>query len=273
VPDYKPLSVRRGLRPEITAQEGIPDHLRYPVRYWLEGRYGFRDRERPEFMMDVAVAVGIQVDPSYESGGIMDQIIGAAESDADLCLDILDATLHIANGAEANSLRRLLDAGGSAWTVAADGKSIQRRVDATTAAAAAQAIAPADQASAELAEAWAKVYGLSPDPSDAWDHAIKAIEAVLIPIVVPAKTKATLGDVLGVMRANPGGWTFTLGTSSTTVGPVETVEAMLKMMWPNPDRHGGGGGSRVPSLAEAEAVVQLAVVVVSWCRSGAFAKK
>ncbi len=134
-------------------------------------------------------------------------------------------------------------------------------------------MAPGDQASAELVEAWAKAYGLAPDPSDAWDHAIKAVEAVLIPIVVPAKAKATLGDVLGALKANPKGWTFVLATSSSSLSNVETVEGLLRMMWPNPDRHGGGTLTRAPSLTEAEAVVQIAVTVVTWGRGGGLAKK
>lgn len=272
--DYKPLSVRRGLRPALSGVEGIPPSLRYPLRHWLEGRFGYRDPigMRDSYMMDVAVAACLSVSGTHEPGGIMNQIIGAAERDDDVFLDVLDATLQVASGTDSELLRRLLDNGGSAWTVSTDGKSIQRRVDETAAAAATAAMSPGDEASAELGEAWAKLYGLNPDPSDAWDHAIKAVEAVLIPIVVPAKAKATLGDVLGALKADPAGWTFVLATSSTALGNVETVEALLRLMWPNPDRHGGSAAARSPSLLEAQAVVQIAVAVVQWGRAGALAR-
>jgi len=41
---------------------------------------------------------------------------------------------------------------------------------------------------------------------------------------------------------------------------------MLRLMWPNPDRH-GGESSRQPSLVEAQAVVHPAVTIVQWARS------
>jgi hypothetical protein len=41
---------------------------------------------------------------------------------------------------------------------------------------------------------------------------------------------------------------------------------MLRLMWSNPDRH-GGENSRQPSLVEAKAVVHVAVMIVRWARS------
>jgi hypothetical protein len=41
---------------------------------------------------------------------------------------------------------------------------------------------------------------------------------------------------------------------------------MLRLLWPNPDRH-GGTNSRQPSLDEAQAVVHLAVTIVQWARA------
>jgi hypothetical protein len=48
-------------------------------------------------------------------------------------------------------------------------------------------------------------------------------------------------------------------------GGVQTLLAMLQLMWPNPDRHGGPNG-RTPTIEEARAVVQLAVTIVQWGR-------
>jgi hypothetical protein len=59
------------------------------------------------------------------------------------------------------------------------------------------ATAEADPASAELNEARIRAYGRrDEDASDAWDHAIKAVEAILIPIVVPEISRRTLGRVI-----------------------------------------------------------------------------
>jgi hypothetical protein len=133
------------------------------------------------------------------------------------------------------------------------------------------ATSPTDHASGELAEAWSKAYGLQPNASDAWDHAIKALEAILIPIVCPTRDKATLGSVAADLKAQPGRFTFRLQGSG--LDGVETLEVMLRLLWPNPDRHGGGPNPRVPTIGEARAVVQLAVTIVQWGRDGLLGRR
>jgi hypothetical protein len=122
-----------------------------------------------------------------------------------------------------------------------------------------------------MAEAWIAAYGRNPNASDAWDHSIKAVEAVLIPIVTPAKAKATLGDVVGSLGGQGSNWQLALHghDNSRSVAPLVS---MLRLMWPNPDRH-GSENSRQPSLEEAQAVVHLAVTIVQWARAGALSKR
>jgi len=81
----------------------------------------------------------------------------------------------------------------------------------------------------------------------------------------PAEAKATLGQVLADLKDNPDARTVLLATSSTTLGQVESLEAMMRLIWPKPDRH-AGGNKRAPTLDEAEAVVHLAVALVQWMR-------
>lgn len=186
---------------------------------------------------------------------------------------MVDAALHLRKFHEwqRDSLDEILQLGGSIWQVAPDGRSLVRRVDATAQEAFRGASSPGDVASAELKEAWTAVYGRNPDASDAWDHSIKAVEAVLIPMVTPAKAKATLGDVIGSLNSQGALWKLVLRGHDDTqsVAPLVT---MLRLMWPDPDRH-GSGTSRKPSLEEAEAVVNLAVAIVQWARAGALSKR
>lgn len=58
-------------------------------------------------------------------------------------------------------------------------------------------------ASDELAEAWQAAYGREPNPSDAWDHSIKAVEHIIKPVICPNNTKATLSNVTGDLRFQP----------------------------------------------------------------------
>lgn len=270
--DGQRLSVRRGLRPPSEPVEGVPDHLKFHLQYWLQGVFGYRssDGMRQDVIMKVALMAGVPLHPDIQPVNLQNQVLEACYRESDVFLDVLDAALKV-YGRDVASLKQVLETGGSAWTVAENGQSLQRRVDPMTAEAFKAATSPADKASEEVRIAWEQAYGRDPDPSDAWDHAIKAVEEVMIPVVVPNKAKATLGDVLGQLKANPGGWSLVLNTSGPT-DSVETLEAMSRLMWPNPDRHDGGQTSRTPSLPEAEAVVQLAVLVVQWARAGAIRK-
>lgn len=82
-------------------------------------------------------------------------------------------------------LEGLLLLAGSVWTVSPRRDAPVRRVGEAEEQAYEAAVEPGDAASTEFVTAWTKVCGRSPDPSDAWDHAIKAVETVLAPAVAP----------------------------------------------------------------------------------------
>src|SRR5699024_2123426 len=157
------------------------------VGEWLRGRFGWTspDGMNDGLMAMVASACRIPVQRTYETGGISDQIFAAIERDEDLYLDCLDATLKVSNGRSSQTLAGILRVGGSAWTVREDGSGLERRVAEATTAAYSRATAESDSVADELREAWGAVFGRNPDASDGWDHAIKAVEDLLIPIVVP----------------------------------------------------------------------------------------
>ncbi|MGI5228409.1 hypothetical protein [Actinoallomurus iriomotensis] len=211
------------------------------------------------------VAVGGWSTPNYA----FEELFRAAEADPEVFLDIVDATLAVTTGGE-EDLRRALELCGSVWTVSPDGRSLQRRVAPAMVSAAERAMSPLDAASEELRLAWAAAYGRGPDASDAWDHSIKAAESVLIPVVVPKKAKATMGDVLGQLRRPENGWRLVLPGADGDHA-VAPLVGMLRLLWPNPDRH-GAGQRRTPTLEEAQAVVQLTVTIVQWARDGVLRK-
>jgi hypothetical protein len=107
---------------------------------------------------------------------------------------------------------------------------------------------------------------------------IKAAEAVLIPIVVPTQAGAQMGHVIGQLDHHGARWNTLLRFNQTTPPvnqPHNSVQAfvgMLRMLYPNPDRH-VGPDHRTPTLDEARAVVQLAVTIVQWARDGQIVKK
>lgn len=256
---WQPLSVRQGRRQPEGPYEGLPDHLKPHVLAWiLTGLRSDRNFGR---------TAALELKRSSEKGPVA-AVYSAASEDDDFCLDVLDYLLHQEEVfVDDDDLELMLQQGGSVWTISPDRTALERRVEATVRQAVEVATSPADQASAELAEAWSKVYGRHPDASDAWDHAIKAVEELAIPVVVPKKDKPNLGDVAGSLKGQSERWSFVLPGQNDK--GVETLEAMLRLMWPNPDRHGGTGPIRKPSLEEAQAVVHLAVTLVQWLRSNA----
>lgn len=191
------------------------------------------------------------------------------EGDDDFFLDLVDATLHIVGHSSnrADELDSLLHSAASVWRVGDDRKSLVSVVGVEAQATYDAAISVADAASAQLAEAWANAFGRQGNPSDAWDHAIKALEAVLIPQVVPKQTKPNLGHVLGQLTKQGTHWKMVLPgkDDANDVGPLA---GMLQGVWPNIDRHEGTTTTRPPTEREARAVVTLAATIVQWHRDG-----
>jgi hypothetical protein len=196
-------------------------------------------------------------------------------------LDAVDAALYLKSqwnydSVESNEkflqLNELLRLGGSVWKVGDNGRQLVRRVDLTASEAFAQAEAPGDAASTELAEAWVRAFSRNPDASDAWDHSIKAIEAVLIPIVVPKQDKPTLGHVVSHLDRQGHLWKLLLPGPNDDYS-IEPLVAMLRLVWPNPDRHGSAAKRRTPTLDEASSVVHLSVAIVQMARNGQIVRR
>jgi hypothetical protein len=264
------LSVRRGKRPPTGPFDGVPDHLVHPlinwVRIYLYGPSGL------QFLQYLSLHLQLVVSPDAGAPELLNNLLNSCVQDPDLLLDLLDAMIGRCpiDTEMREELGALLTIGESVWTLAPDQRSLVERVGDTAIRQFEDVTTPADVASAEMKEAWAKAYGRGPNASDAWDHAIKAVEEILIPIVCPRKDKANLGDVAGSLKAQPERWKLLL-QSNGPISSVETMEAMLRLLWPNPDRH-GGAKRRTPELAEAQAAVQLAVTIVQWARTGLLEK-
>lgn len=279
---WKPLSQRAGGGPDGPF-EGVPEHMHALLQICAKrGARALGDGT----LLDIALTLRIPVseksfDPLQEKR-LDELLIEAAFQDEQRALDMVDALLF--HNAELKSdgweksdlvttLKNLLDVGGSIWTVSPDGTQLVLAVDQTVMAIYSEAVTPEDEAAKELQEAWANAYGRNGDPSDAWDHAIKAVEDVLIPVVVPNRAKATLGHVLGELGSpqSSGQWRMALPGPDQNHS-VDAFVGMLRWLWPNHDRH-GGGPRRTPSVEEARMVVTCAALIVQWHRQGTIIEK
>ena len=168
-----------------------------------------------------------------------------------------------------DGLDHVLQASGSEWTVGErDGHAaLEKRVPEGVVATVDQTVANAGEAGSLLAEAWRAVFGRSPDPEDAYEKAIKAVEEAGARVVSPMNMKATLGTMIRDMKTQKT-WSLDLPTDGAGV-PVEMADAL----WDAQESRHGGNGYRKPTQAEAEAAVMLAVPLVQWFTSGAIKRR
>lgn len=307
--NWRPLSKRHldPTPGEDTLYEGVPPHLAEPLIHWLDTLFLHLDgvdalhdnidifdeipgydrsynvsqrragRVAARLRVDLrsVATVPIECDDEFD---IIDRnkwraswsLICLAKSSEVALIDIIDATL--ADGVQEGAVReleQLLAGGGSAWRVADDRNSLQRRVDPTTTDAFRQAAT--GNSAHHLIAAWDAAYGRHPNPSRAYSEAIKAVEAASIPVVIPGASgaKATLGKVIISLNDNSQDWELTIPSAGTSTNATPLV-AMLRLLWQGQtDRHGGSTPTVPVAAQAAEAAVHLAVTLVQWFQSGA----
>lgn len=165
-------------------------------------------------------------------------------------------------------LDRLLDDGGSVYRVnrRLHPPRLTRRVDPSADAALDRALDTAEQTVSELlARAWTKTYSRNTDPDGAYFDALRAVERLACPLVLPKNGRASLNDVAKHLSSPGGGAKWELVLTKLGDGSVEPVVAMFDRLWHGnlKSRHGSLDYREV-TLDEARAGVQLAVLLVQW---------
>lgn len=172
-------------------------------------------------------------------------------------------------------LEHILEQNGSAWRVGKrEGNAgLERRVPAGVELAAEQAMQRPGHAGDLLSEAWHAAFGRNPDPEKAYSKAVKAVEAAAIPVVSPRHAGATLGTVLGQLRAD-GDWEFPADREDQRATISSVLLGMTQVLWTGQnDRHAGQPDYAATSQPTAEAAVLLAVPLVQWFASGNVARR
>ena len=289
-----------GLLPPPEYYEGVPPHMVAPLNDWvgqalhqqekLARRVTSRLRVSTEDPFDelLAIAAGEWMD--YSDGREIDPLTAV---DAIISLHphwgpvdgVVSADQEHALqrwGTQLESLDELLADAGSVWQVDFDIRGLRRRVDAPVLEGWQRARAGAEQAGRQgaarhLTEAWKQVYGMHPQYSVGYSAAVKAVEAVALPIVLPDKPRATVHQVRTELQKNGARWRFVLAEADGVAeghGSIEVVAVMLdRLLRGETDRHAHEEVNRPSTQAEAEAAVHLAAVLVGWFVNGAIQRR
>ncbi|MEU3736582.1 hypothetical protein AB0E78_05870 [Streptomyces sp. NPDC032198] len=265
------LSVRLGIRESLdhAPYEGVPAHLKDPLRRWIRSHFSNVDPQADEICMQLRIALR-QGEFSREA---------LMNADETTTLDVVDAILGSEDpdlgGDYEDTLARMLNVAGSAYRVNEAGDGLELRVDPAVRESVGQAVSdaqsnPSTGSGAEhLAAAWQASYGLHPDPVRAYSEAIKAVESAAHGVIQPNHARATLGTMLGEIGNAQGKFVTTLSTP-TGKDPIAPVEAMMRALWDGQtSRHGKQTVTVPETLESARSAVHLAATLVQWFASGA----
>ncbi len=186
----------------------------------------------------------------------------------DEVLDLADWVAHSGNRAVANDLEEILAASGSAWRMGVRNGNVglERRLPESVRTAADQVIGTGS-AGAIFGEAWTALYSRNPDPEEAYEKAIKAVEEAGAAIVSPKSGGATLGTMSRDMKSQSD-WKIDLPGRQ-----VDVAVAMAEALWSGQESRHGGNGYRRPTQGEAETAVILALVLIQLFSAGSLARR
>ena len=240
--NWRPRSVR-GI-PDVRFDEpaeGVPAWLRAPIVDWVRGSFYTQGGYIREDAL-TALQLAFRLTNPLATNRELPDLVARVENDQEFALDVLDwmvteseyfrNVLYVPEWVD--QLNQLLHQGGSAWEVAAvaGGYQLSRRAVGPVVDVLEQTATDATRAHAHLSVAWAKLMGRNPDPSGAYREAVRAVEAVAKPIILPSNDRATLGQIIAAARDKPEKW-------STTLGGVDDVRTQMEAVWTGQlDRHG-----------------------------------
>jgi hypothetical protein len=268
---FRPLSQRTSPDPAFDGPyDGLPPWLFQSVATWLNDIvYPDASGYPNEALLRDAEAV-LHLNPplNWRDGGYsaISTVLNRMQTDGDFALDFLDYFISTpwTDARLAVQLDQILTRGGSSWgvhPVESPGifQLVRREIGPVNEAIA--DVRPVSQrAHAHLMQAWSKLMGRNPDPSTAYREAIRAVEVVAAPVVIPDDELATLGKIIRAMQDKPDKWTVDL--VEATSGQVADMAAMI---WQAQfDRH-GTHDENVPlnvSHEQADAAVHVAITLV-----------
>lgn len=274
--------------PEPPWAEGIPDHLDVPIGEWLYEVLRNFDMATPVVVrLRLPSTILKNSDPNHALASIDDR------KNPMLRIEIIDATLacvaQALQGTEwyhrrdfettyVRHLTGILSEGNSAFTVRADGRGLELRIDEALHANFDKAVevgrSAAEAAADHLRAAFSDAYGIRPSPGAAYSHAVKAVEAVANPLFLPNAPEPTLGQVRAHLDQGRNNYEMVIADRTGAPADIEAVIAMVGLLWHGQrDRHEGGPSTAPVTQEAAKAAVHTAAILVHWMSNGSIHKK
>ena len=253
----------------LALMTGVSDGLRPSLLDWTCGQLCHTTQRGEAISLSRVRRLERQVNHAFSDDGnpTIDEVRWELEEDDNLLLNVADSLLQYCPTEPADQLDRYLVEARSAYCVGRDEVNryqLQLRQAPEMAALLHAACVEGDRGSQHLTTAWSRCFGLEPDPKRAYMEAVMAVEVVAKPAITPDDPKATLGKMCAAMRAKPTKW----DTDSLSEHSVETILAMMDMIWDGQPRHGDSAAPLDVPQSVAEMTVHLATLLVSWFRSG-----
>lgn len=254
---YVPFTAQQGLEPyDIpTLDENVTPHLAPYLRRWCLGILERNPKTRARMSRRMRLVLGTHP---------INRLVSMIRDKPDMLLNIAHWLLTEGNvrADRVTELEQLLSEAGSAWMVDIEASMLRRRLSREEEDSLRLAVGPADDAAEHLKEAWTAAWRReTPSQVEAYDGAVKALEAILAPIVIPKNTEPRLGTIIRALEDKPEKW------ESRFRGPetVKAIKSMLDELWKTHGRH----AEMTPnSLEQAQDAVTIAVAVVALVRRG-----
>jgi hypothetical protein len=273
---YRPLSKRDAFDPDLdTLHEEVEPWMVAPLIQWLQPFLWQSRGSRMTFITGFEMEHRVRqpfnrVGTSSAALDVEERIQGEGSFGLDVVNYALSRGQQFPDAEWAiliPSLTSTLQRSGSAWEVSSvdyDGEArfaLTRRDLAAAKAAISEIRLQHERAGKFLTDAWKAVATRDPRPNEAYDKAVKAIEAAAQPVVSPDNDRATLGTIIRDMRAKPSKWSFPLGD-------LDPIIAMSDRVWTEHFRHGTDERRDDHTLEEADAALHLAIPLARFFAGG-----
>jgi hypothetical protein len=265
-------------------RDGIPTSMEAPLRAWITRQIGGRFSILFEGLAANLTVVhelqaALHLDLGAPASGDMrlDHVIGAIFAKGErTIMQVTDFLLSRLNPAAdgIQSISKTLDWTHSKYCVITSGGEprLALRLAEGLAETAQSIINEAGQSGPLLAKAWHYAFGVEPQPAEAMDFAVKAVELAVTPVVCPKHSSPSLGNAISDVRQQ-GNWTHNLRSDGDKAPSNTTIHHMLQTLWAGQHYRHVDQTAVPPTLEQAQSHVQLAALLVGWFSSGAVSRQ